>query len=592
GSFSAGASVTFQQLVLALGAEVDLSRVPGMPEHAFLMQNVGDAMILRSTILSRVEEANVATREDGRRRLLTFVVVGGGYSGVETAGEILDMLHEAIRYYVAIQPEEIRVVLVHSRSHILPTLSKGLSEYAMRKLGNRGLELCLEERVSAVTASRVYLQSGKIIETNTVVSTVGNAPNRVIADLIESYDLPHQRSWIQTDEFLQVPGYDFLWAAGDCGAVPMPGSPGERCPQTAQFASRQGEALAKNLMRKQEGKPLKAFHFKGMGELASIGHRTAVANIMGIRLSGFVAWFLWRSIYLMKLPRLDRRMRVMIDWTLDLFFPRDITLLSPRYTSLYREVHLEDGDRLFNYGEPAFSLYVVKAGAIELQNQEGTTVRVIEEGDFFGERALVHGGGYLYNAVARGATKLLSVGGEVILPFFQTSRRFGRVLSRTTAQGSAEDELKSVKERLDPSLLEHRVHEVMRKDVATLRETDSVRTAIDLFCSRRFSIYPLVSGADSHLVGAIDREDFFSFMKKEAVGDDTVIREVDRTHLPTCRETDSVEAALEHMIRGGNYKCLVVDEGNRLQGIITVMDLLTKGIEKRAAEEELAAATS
>ena len=169
GSFSSGVIIGFKHLVLALGAEIDLSRVPGMPEHAFVMQNVGDAMILRATLISRLEEASAGQRPEVRRRLLTFVVVGGGYSGVETAGEILDLLHEAARDYRDVPVEEIRVVLVHSRERILHTLDPALGDYAADKLIARGLEIRLEEKVRAVTATRVYLASGDIIETATVV---------------------------------------------------------------------------------------------------------------------------------------------------------------------------------------------------------------------------------------------------------------------------------------------------------------------------------------------------------------------------------------------------------------------------------------
>lgn len=398
GDFSAGVVLQCKHLVLSLGAEIDLSRVPGMPEHALVMQNIGDAMILRATVIKRIEEANAEYREEVRRRLLTFVVVGGGYSGVETAGEILDLLHETAKFYSNVTSEEIKVVLVHSRERILHALSDSLGDYAGAKLADRGLELCLNERVRAVTATKVYLQSGMEVETATVISTVGNAPNRVIRQLCDEQGVPHERYWVKTNEKLQVEGFDGLWAAGDCASVPMAGEEGKPCPQTAQFAMREGIQLAGNIVNSIQGKELKPFLFTGLGELASIGHRTAVANIMGMQFSGFIAWFLWRSIYLSKLPGLDRKLRVMIDWTLDLFFPRDINLLNPRYTRLFKKAHLEPNDLLFTRGEPAFSLYVVREGQIDLIDESGEVVRSIEQGDYFGERALVHGGGYLYDA--------------------------------------------------------------------------------------------------------------------------------------------------------------------------------------------------
>ena len=508
-----------------------------------------------------------------RRRLLTFVVVGGGYSGVETAGEILDLLHESARYYENVTKEEIRVVLVHSRDRILHTLGDSLGDYAERKLRERGLEIRLNERVRAVTSTRVYLHSGETVQTATVISTVGNAPNSAIRAMCGSSEVAHEQHRLLTDEFLRVRGQNTVWAAGDCALVPLAGKEGEFCPQTAQFAMRQGYALADNLVHALKGETLRPFTFKGLGELASIGHKTAVASIMGMRFSGFIAWFMWRSIYLSKLPGLDRKVRIMIDWTLDIFFPRDINLLSPRYTKLLRQVHLEPDDILFNRGEPAFSLYVVRSGAIELRDEAGTVVREIEEGDFFGERALVHGGGYLYDAVARGETELVSLGGEVILPFFQSSRRFRRVLAKTSAQGSAEDEVESVMRKLHADTLKRPVHEVMRTDLATLSIDDTVRDAIAMFRERRFSVYPLVD-KDGKLAGSLAREDLFDFLKRENVEDTTSLGYVERMDLPYCPGACDVQEALERMIRSGHYKCLVTNAESHLIGIISVMDLL------------------
>ncbi len=573
GSFSAGVRLGFNHLVVGLGAEIDLSRVPGMPEHALLMQNVGDAMILRATIISRIEEANVESRDDVRRRLLTFVIVGGGYSGVETAGEVLDMLHQTAKYYQGIKKEEIRVILVHSRDRILNTLSADLGEYAGEKLRKRGLELRLCDRVKAVTATKVYLTSGESIETTTVVSTVGTAPNFVIRKMCDHYGIEHDRYRIQTDEYMRVPGYDFLWSAGDCAAVPLAGGDeGETCPQNAQFAMRQGQLLAKNISQQIRGGELKPFAFKGLGELASIGHRTAVANVMGIKIEGILAWWMWRTIYLSKLPGFDRKVRVMIEWTLDLFFPRDINLLNPRYSKVFQQVHLEAGDRLFSPGEPAFSLYVVKEGCIELKDTEGRVVRTIEPGDFFGERALVHQSGYLYEAESPVETKLLSITGGVIVPFLQASRRLRRVLAKTTAQLSPDAETATLRSKLNPQLLEKKLSEVMLTDIATMRTGQTVADALALFRERRFTTYPIVNDS-GQLMGVFGREDFFDFLKRDDVGNDSPVDDIEQMHLPTCLDEQTVNQALEQMVRAGRYKCLVLDDQDKLLGIVTVLDL-------------------
>ena len=468
-------------------------------------------------------------------------------------------------------------------TEILHTLGEELGDYAGSKLTDRGLELRLEERVRAVTATKVYLQNGEEIETATVVSTVGTAPNKTVKKLCETYQIEKQWDRIIVDEYLKVPGHDGLWSAGDCAIVPLADGGGDPCPQTAQFAMRQGINLAENIGHEIQNEKLKPFLFKGLGELASIGHRTAVASIMGMQFSGFIAWFMWRSIYLSKLPGLDRKLRVMIDWTLDLFFPRDINLLSPRYTSLFRKVHLEPDDILFNRGEPAFSLYVVQKGQIELRDQDGITVRTLNEGDYFGERALVHGGGYIYDAVSNGQTELVSLSGEAVLPFFQSSRRFRRILAKTTAQVSAEAEVEAVVRNLNTKTLGRPVTSVMRTDVATLSRDQTVRDALILFKQRRYSVYPLVS-EDRKLTGVLSREDFFDFIKRGDVDEDSKLDRIAIMHLPICREDATVGEAIEDMVRAGRYKCVILDDHERLLGLLTIMDLLGD----EAAEEALA----
>ncbi|HEY2342616.1 MAG TPA: FAD-dependent oxidoreductase, partial [Chthoniobacteraceae bacterium] len=347
GGYSGPVSATFEHLALTLGGVVDLSRVPGMPEHAFLMKNVGDALRLRAAILDRFEEANVVEDAEKRKRLVTFVVVGGGYSGVETAGQILDLVLEIVRFYPRISARELRVALLHGGPHLLPEISDSLGRYTEENLRARGVEIRLDTRVTAITANRVTFGKNEMIETATVVSTVGNAPHPLVDEICHNQSITSEKGRIITDEFLRAIGKDRLWAAGDCAAVPMPekrGTMKERlgpspfkpqpmCPPTAQFAVRQGAVLGKNIARALRGeKVLAPFRFRGLGELAAIGHHSAVAEILGCKFHGFIAWWMWRTVYLLKLPGLERKLRVVIDWTLDLFFPRDMTLFQPRPT--------------------------------------------------------------------------------------------------------------------------------------------------------------------------------------------------------------------------------------------------------------------
>ncbi|MGJ8673139.1 FAD-dependent oxidoreductase [Rubritalea sp.] len=572
GHYTREVKIRYKHLVVALGAEIDLRRVPGMPEHGLLMQNAGDAMKLRSTAIARLEEANFVRNPELRRQLLTFVVVGGGYSGVETAGEILDMLLSLRKYYKQINKEDIRVTLVHSRDRILPTLSEKLSHYAAEKLQKRGLELCLNTRVKAVTSTKVFLNNGEVIPSNTVVCTIGNAPNALVRKMIQEFDLPTEQGRIKVDATMAVSGWDGLWALGDCAWMPMPN--GKPYPPTAQFAMRQGTQLGKNIVSHYKGKPAQPFTFEGLGELASIGHRTAVANLMGVQVSGFLAWFLWRTIYLSKLPGLERRMRLTIDWTLDLFFPRDLNLVDTAETEVISEIHLEAGDTLFSTGDPAFSLYVVKSGKIELRNEKGETVRKLIAGDFFGERALVHKSGYLYDAIAAESTRMISVPGETILPVLQHSRRLRRVLAKTTAQASAESELETIIEQIPAFVCDKPLDQIMHSPIAALHQESTVSDALRLFKKKRYSIYPVIND-EGQLVNVIDRDDFFDFMKHSGVTRTTCISHMENFHIPTCSSSDSVTNAVSEMIKSGRYKCLINNSDGELVGIVTMNDIMS-----------------
>ncbi len=431
GIYTRNTVVEFEHLILALGSVVDLSRVPGMPEHARVLKNVGDALRLRSTIIGRLEEANL--EPDGRllAELLTFVVVGGGFSGVETAGQIFDLVHEAKGFYRNLQSARLRVVLIHSGPRLLQEVSESLGLYAEQKLRRRGMEIILNARVTSMTAGQVVLNTGQAIETATVLSTIGNAPHPLILELCNKYGLEAHNGRIVTDPTLQVKGRQALWAAGDCAAVPVNGQPAS--PPLAQFAQRQGKLLAENLTRQLTGKKLRAFAHRNLGQIAAIGHRTAVAEIMGFRFSGFIAWFIWRTVYLFKLPGLQRKLRVMVDWTMDLFFPRDISLVAPEPTQLMQEIHLQPGEAVFRAGEPALSFYIVKEGRIDLLDGDKLDKSVTEGGQF-GARGLLGDGIWHHHAKAAEPTTLFSVSREAFQALARSSSTFRQSLGQTLGQ--------------------------------------------------------------------------------------------------------------------------------------------------------------
>ncbi len=372
GRFTRDHRVGFGELALTLGSVTDLSRVPGMSEYGRPLKNVADALRIRAGVINRLEEANLVDDLELRRRLLTFVIVGGGYTGVETAGQIFDLIHEVQPLYSRTRRDELRVVLVHSRDTLLNDIGPELGHYAGEALKQRGLEIWLNRKVVEVTASRAVLDNGDSIETHSVISTIGNAPNPVVARLCEQVGIAPRRGRIPVEPTLRVPGCEHLWAAGDCAEVPwMDRDTPKICPPTAQFAMRQGSLLGANIAAAMAGGSGKPFAFRYLGQLASIGAREAVAEILGLRFKGFLAWWMWRTIYLSKLPSLKRKLRVVADWTFDLLFARDISLVLPPPDEVLRSIHLETDEELFAEGDPCRGVYYVRTGEVVMASADG-----------------------------------------------------------------------------------------------------------------------------------------------------------------------------------------------------------------------------
>lgn len=320
-----GSSITtlhYDHLVLALGSVPNYRDLPGMAEHSFTMKSLHDAVSVRNHVIAMLERADTEIDPVERRKQLTFVVAGGGFAGTETIAELFDLVHNARRYYPHVRPEELRFVLVHSRDHILPEIGRELGDYALEKLRRRGIEFHLETRVAGASADAMLLAGGEAIPCRTLVWTAGNQPHPALRAL----DVDKNRAGaVVVDETLRSLSHSNLWGVGDCAQIPDPLTDGFH-PPTAQHALREGKALADNVAAVVAGHPPKPFRFKAIGILVALGHRTAVAEIRGLRFSGLLAWMLWRGVYLSKLPGLEKKLRVLIDWTIDLLFPRDIVL--------------------------------------------------------------------------------------------------------------------------------------------------------------------------------------------------------------------------------------------------------------------------
>ncbi len=573
GGLSAG-SVTFSydHLMISLGAEVDLSRIPGMSEHAFLVRNVGDAMKLRASIIARMEEANLITDPKVLRQVLSFVVVGGGYSGVETAGQIMDLLRSMCGFYENVRPEDFSVTLIHSGDRLLPTLSESLAIYTGEQLQHMGVKLILKSRVKAVTAQTVVLADGTKLDATAVICTVGNAPHPIIMELGASGALPVEKGNVTVEDTGRIPGHQNVWAAGDCSRFPM--ITGGFCPQTAQFAYRQGQTVGDNIAASLIGGELKPFKFKGLGELASIGHRTAVAEIFGLRFSGFIAWFMWRSIYLMKLPGLDRKLRVMSEWTFDLFFPRDINLLTPRYSSPMEEMHLEPGDPLFLAGEPAFSFYAVKSGRVDITDTDGTLVKAACTGDHFGERALLEDHIWRYNATAKEASTLVAIDERTFQKLISSFGSLNKLFTKTAETYDSRKEISHVMEKLPERARGGKAKDLMMSPVAYIREDASLEEALQLFTKERHSSYPVVN-AEGCVTGVLRRNEGYEWLKHHAIDEAVSVKDLPIKPGLLIKVDMPLPEVFETLIRTGASKAIVVDEGKKPVGMLTLFDLLT-----------------
>jgi NADH dehydrogenase len=311
----------FDHLLLTIGSETNFFDMQGVRDWAVTMKSLSDAALLRNRMVALLEEASLQKDEATRRELLTFVTAGGGFAGVETTGAINDFLRETVKFYPSLSEETIRVVVVHPGTFLLPELGERLGRYAEQKLSERKVQIIKGQRVAGYDGSVVKLTGGTYIPATTLIWTAGVKPSTAV----ESLNCKKERGRLLVNEDMSVPGVSGLWAAGDCAAIPdVKSGTAKFYPPTAQHALRQGVVVAKNIEAAILGRAPKPFRFKMLGQLASIGHHTGVAMVFGIKFSGFIAWWFWRSVYLMKLPRLAKKLRVMASWTLDIFFGQEI----------------------------------------------------------------------------------------------------------------------------------------------------------------------------------------------------------------------------------------------------------------------------
>jgi NADH:ubiquinone reductase (H+-translocating) len=560
---------TFEHLVLACGSVVNLDIIPGMAAHGWPLKTMGDALMLRNHLIGLLEKAEVETNPVRKRRLLAIVVVGGGYSGVEVTGEVADLLKESARFYSTIKSSDIRVTLLEGQGRILPELPESLAAFAQRKMTRRGIEVRVKALAQSVTAEGVRLQDGDEIEAATIICTIGTAIN----PLIRALNLPRLHNRIKTGADMRVEGHANLWAVGDCAAIPN-AYDGKMSAPTAQVAVRQARHLAGNILRAIDNRPTTPFAFKPLGMLASIGNRKAVGLIFGLKLSGFLAWFIWRGVYLSKMPTLARKIQIAFDWAWQLIFPRDIVQLALDQTERLGHAHFEPGQFVFHKGEPGDNFYIIQRGrAGAYLDEAAPPVTILGAGDHFGEGALL-----------RPAPRSASIKAEVPLDVLVLSRAsFGQLTThldilRAALQRSAQGS-RSAAELLrmaqhNPRLNTILVGEVMSHPLQTLPVDLTFAEALQRSREQGKGAYPVVDG-QGRMVGICTRTDFYKAVQ-ELRPPQTPLAEIMHKPVLTVRRSDSLATALLVFLRAPIKRVVVVadDAPEKPVGMVTLFDVV------------------
>ena len=426
----------YDHVLIACGAESNLGIIPGMSEHAFAFKVMSDAIYLRQQIVRQMESAEATRDPDLRRWHLNFIIVGAGFSGVEVAGEINELVRSSTRFYRNFRKEDVVVSLVHSQDQILPEVAPQLREFARRRMEKAGITMRLNTRAVAATHEGVELNDGRMLKGATIVCTIGTA----ISPIVQSLDVPKERGRIRTTPEMRIEGQTNAWAVGDCAYI-INAFDNQPAAPTGQFAEREGRQAALNLIRIVNGEATKPFHFKALGQLCSVGGYQAVAEMLGVHVSGFLAWLMWRGVYLFKLPSWSRRIKVALDWSWDVLFPRDLSFLNTDTTQQLTRAYYRPGDFIHRQGEPARVFSVIEEGQVEvLQQDPGTSdtkvVAVLGKGDFFGEGALLGNRPHETSIRARSAVRLRQIGSALFAQIAGSFTPLRELLVKAVTRGS------------------------------------------------------------------------------------------------------------------------------------------------------------
>jgi NADH dehydrogenase len=504
----------YDHVVIACGAESNLGIIPGMTEHAFAFKVMRDAIDLRQHVVRQMEQAEASDDSDRRRWHLSFIVVGAGFSGVEVAGEINELVRSSTRFYRNFRKEDVVVTMVHSQDQILPEVAPPLREFARKKMQKAGITMVLNTRAVAATHEGIELNNGQMVLGATVVCTIGTA----ISPLVQSLDVPKEKGRIRTAPEMRIEGQANAWAVGDCALIVNAFDNKPSAP-TGQFAERQGRQAALNLVRLLKGEPTRPFRFKALGQLCSIGGYSAVAEMFGMRISGFLAWLMWRGVYLFKLPTWSRRIKVALDWAWDVVFPRDLSFLNTEAAQHFTHGYFRPGDFIHRQGEPARVFSVIEEGEVEIlqaeeANQEAKVVAVMGKGDFFGEGALLGNRPHETSVRARTAVRLGQVGSALFSQIAGSFAPFRELMANAVTHRSGDfwRRLPLAKSLLDgeplASFVDPPPAELLSKETSLV---DAIKALNESATGEL-----LILDDKQHLWGTLDRNDLYQIIARIA----------------------------------------------------------------------------
>lgn len=587
----ATSEITYDQLVIACGNMTNLAFIPGMADHAFSLKSTSDALRIQAHIISQLEKAEVEQNASKRAKILTFIVVGGGFSGVELAGSLNDFLQASAKYYSNFTKKDIKVILVHSHDQILPEVSSSLRVFAKRKMEADGIIFKLNTAASACLNDGIRLKDGTVLHADTIICTIGSRP----LPLIEKLDVKKERGRLIVSDDMSVPGCESVWAIGDCAAVKN-AEDGEISPTTGQFAERQGDQVAKNILRRINNQETKPFSHKSLGTLCSIGGKSAVAETFGMHVSGFIAWFIWRGTYLFKLPSFAQKVKVGIAWACDVFFPPELTAIKIDDSYKIGFTHYDAGETIFKPGDAATDFYMIESGSVAVLSHsndgqessgggDGTLVALLGAGEFFGERSLLQNRVHSHECRAHETCEIMVMGKNVfgrlsdrMLPFKQ------QLATAAKKRTNLFDNFPQLKRTLDRYALRDLIEPFPAPPVVSVMK---LADCIHLMKSYKVPIIFVVND-QRQLVGAVKRSALLNWMESSMLTnndrnyDDISVANVLDSNILSVKATATTSEAVQTMRSNGLNQIPVLDEKTgEILGVLRAENLIEKWIGER-----------